>query len=408
MKNGMKLLSIESDLDDFSAQDMIRSSNILPKSTAYILQTSGSTGTPKAIVVSHSSCSTALTSLISRMKFGQHTRILQFASFAFDASIFEIFAPLISGSYICMVSDSQRLDGDLAHLVRYLRVNFLLLTPTLASVLEPTEFPSLHTLVLVGKLLTRQVVERWTCIRPTMRIWNAYGPAEAGFMSCVNTSVAVNEPANVGRPVGCHLFITDLLDSERLAAIGAIGELVICGENVADGYLEDLEDTSKSFCANPSWILDSYETPICYYKTGDLARNYPDGSLQVLRRKDLQRKIHSQRLELSEIECQIMNCYRIHGMVVELFSPSTLIAFLKIEKSHGTYTGILPPGAFESGFLDRLANSLRLVLPLYMVPSAYVPIRYFPTNASGKTDRNVLRSSVEKAISTYQHGKTSS
>ncbi|KAI4088897.1 MAG: hypothetical protein LQ339_008634 [Xanthoria mediterranea] len=375
-----------------------------PKRTAYVLHTSGTTGRPKGIPVSHSSSATALQGLIQGKGMGPDTRLLQLASFAFDLAVCEILSTLISGGCLCMVSDSERLAGYIASLVERLQVNFLCLTPTVASVLEPGECPQLRILELVGEPVTKQVLRRWLGVRSDLRIFNGYGPAECGFICCINTSLSVGCPDNIGRPIGCSVYIVELSERNRLAAVGALGELVICGHNVADGYIEDGSSTSEAFGMDPPWLEVSPEMPVNFYRTGDLGRYRPDGSIQILGRKDFQKKIHGQRLELSAIEDVILASDTFHSAVVELFGSSTLVAFLQTEKSYDNFAGLLPLESFDKDSIDRLDDFLRASLPLYMIPSAYIPAAHFPTNLAGKTDRRRLRSEAEGRIDQYFHG----
>ena len=323
----------------------------------------------------------------------------------FDLSIAEIFTTLISGGCLCMLPDSERLTGELAKSVRELSVNFLHLTPTMASLLEPEDFTSLRTLCLGGEPATRKVLERWTSGKDAPWVLNAYGPAEAGFISCVNVSVVPRHPNNIGRPVGCQFFIADLYNPDRLAAIGAVGELIISGGNIADGYLKNSDITAQVFGLGLKWLADKHEDILRYYRTGDIVKYNHDGSLHYIGRRDLQRKIYGQRLELGEIESQIMACSGFHGAVVELVGSSTLVAFLKTEKTRGVFAEFFPPDKFEPGVLDDLNTYLKSKLPSYMIPSVYVPTPQFPTTSSGKTDRRLLRSSVEHLLHDYRYGR---
>ncbi|KAL9594215.1 MAG: hypothetical protein Q9219_007158 [cf. Caloplaca sp. 3 TL-2023] len=373
-------------------------------SPAYVLHTSGSTGTPKGIIVSHSSSATALESINSSFGVTRGTRTLQYASFAFDAAVLEILGPLVAGGCVCMITESERLTGDLARAVRSLRANHLHITPTLASVLDPIEFPSIQTMVLIGEPPSKQVLRR--CLQsPDLQVLNGYGPAECGFMSSMNASLSVDDPSNIGRPVGCQLFIETLSNPGTLAAIGAIGELVICGKNVADGYLMHDHATSAAFGEDPPWLEDSDKESTRFYRTGDLARYRSDGSIQSLGRRDLQKKIHGQRLELGEIEDRIIANSKFRGAVVELLGSSTLVAIVQIGESYDSYTGLLSPEAIEEGVIGRLVAALQSSLPSYMIPSVYVPVAALPTSPSGKADRRQLRSEVERVIDEYRHGR---
>ncbi|KAL8727263.1 MAG: hypothetical protein Q9166_006144 [cf. Caloplaca sp. 2 TL-2023] len=377
-----------------------------PDSTAYILHTSGSTGQPKGIVVSHSSSATALICHAQRMMTSSDVRILQNASFMFDLSVMEIFLTLISGGCICMITDTERLAGELGNVTKQLRVNLLFLTPTMALLMQPDDFSCVQTLVFVGETPTRQLLERWgSCTNPS-RILNGYGPAEAGFVSCINMSLDAKDPRNIGQPVGCQLFVADIASPDRLAAIGAPGELIVCGEIVADGYLKNPETTSQYFGIDLPWMTNRHGKPSRYYRTGDLVKYNADGSLHYLGRKDLQRKIHGQRLELEEIEHHISTFGRFHGVVVEMCGADTLAAFLKMEMSHGVFGGLSPPETLELGITNELNSYLESRLPSYMIPSVHIPIAHFATTTSGKIDRRRMRLAAENNLESYRYSKT--
>ncbi|KAL8783489.1 MAG: hypothetical protein Q9213_004585 [Squamulea squamosa] len=203
-------------------------------------------------------------------------------------------------------------------------------------------------------------------------------------MSCINTTLSVDIPDNIGRPIGCSVYIVELSDRNRLAAVGAFEELVACGYNVADGYIEDGSTTSEAFGFDPPWFEESPELAVNFYRTGGLGRYRPDGSIQILGRKDLQKKIQGQRLELHAIEDVILASDTFHSAV-----------------SYGNFAGLLPLDYFEKGIIDQLNDFLRANLPSYMILSGYIPAAHFPTNLAGKTDRWRLRSEAEERIDQY-------
>ncbi|KAL9026737.1 MAG: hypothetical protein Q9180_007435 [Flavoplaca navasiana] len=275
----------------------------------------------------------------------------------------------------------------------------------MASVLEPEECANLRVLMLGGEPVTKQVLRRWLDVRSDLRILNGYGPAECGFISCINTTLSTDFPDNIGRPIGCSVYIVELSDRNILPAVGAFGELVVCEHNVADGYIEDGSSTSEACGFDPPWLEVAPEMPVNFYRTGDLGRYRPGGSIQILGRKDLQKKKHGQRLELHAIQEVIIASDTFHSAVVDLFGSSTLVAFLQTIKSYDDFAGLLPLCHFEKGILGRLNDFLMGNLPSYLIPSAYVPVAHFPTNLAGKTDQRRLRSGADGRIDQYFHGR---
>ena len=367
--------------------------------TAYIMYTSGSSGTPKGVVVSHSAIATSLLNSTSSMSLSQEARTLQFAAFTFDASMLEIFGTLITGGCVCMPSDSERFAGRLTDVIRELRVSHLILTPTVAQFLESDQVSTLQYLILVGEPPSRALLEKWRANKPMPRIMNGYGPTEASVHSATNQHLHEGDVNNIGRATACNIFITVPSDVNKLAAIGTIGELVICGNTLADGYLHKPELTSQAFGANLPWM----STPGRSYRTGDLARYAADGSLVYLGRKDLQTKIHGQRLELAEVEWHIKRCGRFSGCVVDVVNRNSLVAFITIDSTRqGPYEGPLPVDELPQHLVNDTRTFLRSVLPTFMIPTIYVPVKNWPITVSGKIDRRRLRESIEPLLDSYR------
>ena len=371
--------------------------------TAYILYTSGSSGTPKGVVVSHSAIATALVANASTIGLNQQTRMFQFSAFTFDASILETFGTLITGGCVCMPSESERLGGALTDVIRRFRVNQLNLTPTVAEFLDFDQIPALKGLVLVGEPSSHAMVEKWKAKKALLRIMNGYGPTEASVQCSVNVDLLKEDVRNIGYAVGCNMFITVPSDETRLAAIGTIGEVVICGNTVANGYLNKPELTTQVFGVNLPWMSRPKNTDLRYYRTGDLARYTSDGSMVFLGRKDLQSKIHGQRIELAEIEWHIERCGNFSGCMVDVIHPDLLVAFVVITPSQqGPHKGPLPVEKLPQDKVRDTRTFLRSVLPTHMIPAIYVPVNNWPVTVSGKIDRRRLRESVKASINSYR------
>jgi amino acid adenylation domain-containing protein len=395
----------EASTDTTSGQNSTKEQLPGVSDTAYIIYTSGSSGKPKGVVVSHRAIATSLLDVASTMGLNSKTRMLQFAAFTFDTSMLEIFGTLITGGCVCIPSESQRLVGGLADAVRQLRVNQLILTPTVAQLLEPDEILTIQGLMLIGEPPSRHLVEEWATKKPTARLMNGYGPTEASVHSSTNRALRGDDPHNIGQATACNFFITVPDDINKLAAIGTIGELVICGNTLADGYLNQPDLTSQAFGVNLAWMSGTRGTDVRYYRTGDLARYAPDGSIIYLGRKDLQAKIHGQRLELLEIEWQIKRLGKFSGCVVDVVFTDLLVAFVMIDPfRQGSSERLLPPETLPQDILNDMRTFLRSVLPAFMVPAIYVPVDSWPTTVSGKVDRRRLRALVEPVIDLYRCG----
>ncbi|RMJ16804.1 hypothetical protein CDV36_003523 [Fusarium kuroshium] len=388
-------------LQEADGKDVFRAPHNI-SDPAYVFFTSGSSGTPKGVVVGHSAIALSLSDVSATMGLDNTTRMLQFATCTFDTSLLETFATLIAGGCVCLPAPSQRLDGNLGHAINQLQASHLVLTPTVAALLSPQALPGVKSLMLVGEPPSKQLIQSWS--ESSIQLMNGYGPTEASVHTSTNLSLQPEDPHNIGRATACNLLLTIPDEPNNLSPIGAIGELIICGETVADGYLNNQEQTKDAFGTNPPWVAWAGATSTTrYYRTGDLARYAPDGSIIYMGRKDLQTKIHGQRLELSEIESHVRRSGHFTDCVVEVLPSATLVAFvLTGELGTGVYNSPLPAGQIDETAVSQTQSRLRSALPEYMVPAVYVPCACWPTTASGKIDRRRLRADVESSLENYR------
>ncbi|KGO71463.1 AMP-dependent synthetase/ligase [Penicillium italicum] len=281
-----------------------------PDNAAYIAYTSGSTGKPKGIVVEHGSFVSSAIAHSDVQNLNNTSRVLQFASYGFDISIQEMLTPLIVGGSVCIPSETQRLD-HLAVSIQQLKANWLELTPSVARLLSPETLTEVKTLILGGESMHPDDVSRW---REHVHLLVAYGPAECSVVSTVQPHVDVSDLYNIGRSYGGNCWVVDPENHDQLQSLGSVGELLISGPIVARGYRNRPEQ--QSFIKSPLWAsLFGVPPRTRFYKTGDLVKyNTENGSLRFIGRKDLQVKVHGQRVELQEIE----RC-------AQLYLPETII-----------------------------------------------------------------------------------
>lgn len=404
-----------------------------PSQLAFVTFTSGSTGQPKGILVEHRAVCTSLYAHTSEMGFNASTRVLQFAAYTFDVCLTEIFGTLLHGGCICVPEETERIN-DLSGAINRLRVNSALLTPTVAGLIYPADVPRLQTLTLGGEALTQALVERWAA---HVCLINIYGVTECSIWAAAHTlrpdrkgqintasdKAPISAPSTIGQGLGASLWIVDAEDYNRLAPVGSVGELLIGGPIIARGYLNNPEKTAAAFIQKPSWLLKAQEakafiqepawlsdaTASRLYRTGDLVRYNTDGTIYYLGRRDAQVKVHGQRIELGEIEHHIM-AYSFPGLkqpAVEVVTPTApatadkqqLVAFLHLDRpdidvNESSTDGIISISDDFQRELLALQMSLTEVLPLYMVPSAFIPLSSVPTTTSGKLDRRALRELV--------------
>ncbi|MFM9101292.1 MAG: non-ribosomal peptide synthetase, partial [Cyanobium sp.] len=280
---------------------------------AYVIYTSGSTGRPKGVMIEHRSVSNLVNAQIQEFAIDPDSRVLQFASFSFDACLFEVVMALANGAQLFLPGvDALLLGSALASAVRMAKVTHLTLPPAALLSLEregENALGSVQTLILAGELPTAPLVRLWATGR---RLFNAYGPTEATVWSTVHlcTPGARSNPP-IGRPIAnTRIYVLDG-DGQPLP-IGVTGELYIGGAGVARGYLNRPELTAERFLPDPF----ATDPDARMYRTGDLARWLPDGTLEYIGRVDFQVKIRGFRIELGEIEAALRGCEGIREAVV--------------------------------------------------------------------------------------------
>ncbi|KAG6223229.1 D-lysergyl-peptide-synthetase subunit 1 [Claviceps purpurea] len=403
-----------------SAQKCASRSSVSPHDPVYAVFTSGSTGKPKGIIMEHASFSACALSSMEPLRIEPQDRVLHFASYAFDLSIFEILAPLIAGATVVIPSEKARLE-NLPCAMTELGATWAFLTPTVARLYRPTQMPTLKTLCLGGEAVNASDIKSWS----SKNLISGYNPAECcplGISGLLNDHM----PRALGSTFPSQVaWIVDSEDHEKLLPVGAIGELAIEGPVVARGYVHDLKssDPSTPFVVkSPAWLRrfrSSINRSNRIYLTGDLARHdCDDGSVHYLGRKDDQVKIHGQRVELAEIEQHLEQHFsslatKAVVMLLRPISGRTVLTALvmpdqRLENGEKTSNSLLMELADVSqdfrAALALAASKLRLALPIHMVPSVYLPIRHFPTTKGGKIDRGHLQSLLLSLPPEYVYG----
>ncbi|GKZ66226.1 nonribosomal peptide synthase [Aspergillus niger] len=386
------------DGEHLSVDSHIQSHNLM-----YAIATSGTTGCPKLALVHHGGFVATARTLVDRLLLLASSRVLQFSSYGFDASLVEQLLPLIVGGCVCVPTPFDR-DNRLAFTMATMKINWMVAPASVIHLLSPDTVPTLQTLISAGEPLQQSIIDVWAT---RVNLINAYGPAECSMVCSVNPSVRPGtDPNNIGYPIGGTCWIVDPNDINTLLPIGAEGELLVEGPNVGVGYAKDPRRTRVAFSSSPPhWLRsihgDSVHTRI--YRTGDIARYNPDGSVHYVGRKDSQIKLHGQRIELAEVEQHVRLCFPgAIQVVVEMvkfddFETSSLVALIVLSSSGFPASGsnILLPTA--ANFLNNVQHAEALLqdrIPLYMIPTLFVPVAQIPFNTNGKADRARLRTLV--------------
>ncbi|KAJ5746490.1 nonribosomal peptide synthase [Penicillium odoratum] len=363
--------------------------------TAYVAFTSGSTGKPKGIQIEHGQYCSSAAAHANAWSIGAASRVFQFASYAFDGSIMEMLTTLMEGGCVCIPSEEDR-QNNLVQAFNSFQANFLCLTPSLLKSLNPRDLPTLKNLLVTGELTPQQELDRWA---DQVHMTITYGPTECSVACSVQEHVSkISDPRNLGRSMGCHLWLVDPSDIKQLAPVGEVGEICIEGPIVGRGYMNAPDQTCASFFEKLPWLSVTQRLNSRVYKTGDLGRYNEDGSIHLLGRKDSQVKIRGQRIELGEIEVQLSSKLQhalevIVDVVQHTEGDALVVAFLHTP-SGSQSQGLLPPSDTFSNSCLKLRDSVKASLPGYMIPTLFLPVASLPLTATGKINRHYLRSLV--------------
>ncbi|KAL4741514.1 hypothetical protein BDV11DRAFT_168099 [Aspergillus similis] len=367
----------------------------------YMIFTSGSTGTPKGVKLSHETYTSSAIPRAREVGYTENSRVLDFASYAFDVSIDSMLLTLGNGGCLCIPSDEDRMN-DINGVIRNMRVNYAGLTPSVARILDTDVISSLEGLGLGGEAVSARDCTVWGKLA---RIIIGYGPCECTIGCTVNGNAATGRDyISIGKGNGAAMWITDPNDHELLVPVGAVGELLVEGPIVGQGYLNDPEKTAAAFIEDPSWLVAGHKGYSGrrgrLYKTGDLGKYDPDGSggIVFVGRKDTQVKLRGQRVELGEIESQLRarlpSDLSVIAEVIVSHSQPTLVAFVSTQSTKKQDNVELQSIELSEELRQTISEAdkdVATVLPRYMVPTAYIPVNYMPVLISGKTDRKRLR-----------------
>ncbi|WP_420127101.1 non-ribosomal peptide synthase/polyketide synthase [Longimicrobium sp.] len=342
---------------------------VLPENLAYVIYTSGSTGRPKGVLVPHRGVPNLAYAQARRFGIDGSSRVLQFASFSFDAAVAEVFDTLLAGATLVMAPREALLPGaGLLETLRRGRVTVATLPPSVLAILPPDDLPELRTVVSAGEAVDAATVERWSAGRVFV---NAYGPTETTVCATAARLEADGRALAIGRPLeNVRAYVLD--GAGRPVPVGVPGELYVGGVGVARGYLGRPGLTAERFVPDASGAAGER-----LYRTGDRVRWSAAGELEFLGRTDEQVKVRGFRIEPGEIEGALRRSEGVTDCVVvareDVPGETRLVAYL---------VGDVDAGA--------LRDNLRRELPEYMLPAAFVFLDALPLTPNGKVDRKAL------------------
>jgi amino acid adenylation domain-containing protein len=379
------LTTIEVSLDMAAADDGAPPAAVVtPQSLAYVLFTSGSTGVPKGVMIEHAGVVNTVCDLNSRFGLGPDDRILGLSSLSFDMSVYDMFGAFGSGGALILPDPSDlRNPAAWVELLGRYRVTVWNTVPMLLEMLiswwERSGDPpagALRLAYLGGDWIPLDLPGRARAFFEDLKIVNIGGATEASICSCYHVVDRVDPSWTAvpyGRPLTdqfWRILRSDLSDCE----VGETGEMYIGGVGVGRGYLHDPERTAESFITHPI----SGER---LYRTGDIGRWQPDGTMELLGRRDTQVKVRGNRIELGEIEAHAQRYPGLRqAVVVAQGNGRHLDRMTLFAMADATVTG------------PELRRFLEQRLPGYMVPDHCQVLDAFPLTSIGKVDRSALMS----------------
>jgi syringomycin synthetase protein SyrE len=379
-----------------------------PASLAYVIYTSGSTGLPKGVMVSHACVSNIAVTQQEVLGLSASSRVLQFASMSFDASVWECTMAWGAGATLVLADKEDLLPGTpLQGILRDQRITHATLPPVAVSMMPSQEgLQALSHLIVGGEACPASLPALWARSEQGQHFINVYGPTET--TACVTMHWCRPEEGvpPIGRPMANHqLHVLD--DDGEPVARGVAGEIHIGGAGVARGYLGQPALTAERFIPDPF----SSEPGARLYRTGDLGRWRSDGVLEYLGRLDHQVKIRGFRIELGEVESALLACPGVREAVVlarqDEAAVSNASSATKRLVAYFTVDGVDAQAELEVT-TDSLREHLKRSLPEHMVPSVFVRLAQLPLTNNGKLDRAALpapdASSMARQISEPPQG----
>jgi len=385
-----EVLPIDRSLSDYSTANL--EVDTTADDLAYVIYTSGSTGQPKGTLLAHRGVLNLVEWQADHYGCDEQETIAQFASYSFDASVFETFSALLLGGRLHLLSAEERLSvGAFAEAIGRTGATSVLI-PTvlfkqLTAYLTDEQYAKLRTLKRLfvgGEAMLGEVIRAWQRrFGLDILVVNAYGPTESTVCATAY-DITGYVPAEVGNiPIGRVLrnYQVYILNPHmQLCPVNVPGEIYIGGVALAHGYLNQPEKTAEAFLPHPF----SNEPGARLYKTGDLGILLPDGTIECLGRRDSQVKVRGFRIELSEIEQVLLKhpAVEVGAVLAQKQSDATYVL-----AAYYSTTG-------EQVETDELRRFLAGVLPDYMVPSHLLQVPAMPLSPTGKVDRQSLQQLV--------------
>lgn len=367
------------DVRYFNYKEFIDNSEITIKSLddlSYVIYTSGSTGNPKGVMIQERGIVNYINWAIKNYLKTDKEAFPLFTSLSFDLTITSILTPLLSGQKIIIYGENEELEYPLYQILKDNEATIVKLTPSQFSLIKDRDLSnsSIHTFILGGENLKVELAKTiYENSNRKVNIFNEYGPTEC-VVGCMIHKYNYIEDKGISVPIGeaidnQQVFVLD--ENLNLLPKGIVGELYVSGVGIAKGYIGNKQKTEESFIKNPF-------TCGIMYKTNDLVKRIDDDKLVYIGRKDSQVKINGYRIELEEIENQLMKLDYVTDAVVidsEIKKDSKiLLAYYVADKE----------------ISENDINNLSNYLPHYMIPKYFKKIKEIPLTVNGKVNYSLL------------------
>jgi amino acid adenylation domain-containing protein len=417
-----------------SSTTLTSTCQVNPTNLAYLIYTSGTTGQPKGTLVEHRNITGLMKTGKSLFDYNKQDVWTMYHSYCFDFSVWEMYGALLHGGRLILIPLMITRDPrQYLEILRKERVSILNQTPAIfyhlvqEEIMSPTKDLNIRVVIFGGEALTPGKLKPWKEKYPETRLINMYGITETTvhvtFKEITQKEIDLNI-SNIGKPMP-SLFGCILDQYLRMVPRGVPGELWVGGQGVSRGYLNRPELTTEKFCLrrpggalfvktappgppcknfslkvpgkvhmqscihasmqlaphhSPQYpISPSPHHPI--YRTGDLVKMLPDGEMEYLGRIDHQVKIRGNRVELREIERQMMHLQTIEEAVV----------IVRQDENRNNYLcGYVKMAQGYQLNISELREALLKKLPEYMIPAYFISLEKFPITTTGKVDRKKL------------------
>ena len=359
----------------------------------HILHTSGTTGTPKAVQIQ----ANGLLRLAFNTEFSpiyESDVVAHISNTTFDASLFEIYGALLNGAKLCILPKQIILDSySFKDSIQKYKIDVMAITTALFNLIgtaDPATFTGLRTVIVGGEAANAYIMRDVLLHSGILNLRNGYGPTECTTYASsrhVTLEYLDNKSiVDIGSPISnTHIYI--LNEHQQVVPVGETGEIYISGDGVARSYFNNDEENFKKFIT-----IDIFGHQINMYRTGDIGYITQDQHVEYLGRKDNQIKIRGHRINLEEIENEILNTQLIKSVVIDFIKPED------INKEAYLKAFIVPSN--ENFNMDQFKNNLEQILPIYMLPRISI-VPYIPLNPNGKADKKQLHE-FEKINNIFQ------